>query len=211
MKAKILLLFLLLIFISIPTTIAQYNNLPTLSRAEAEVYLASASCSFVSNPGFELGPVGWSQTGSQQVWELPDDAWSGNWLMWQCGYDSCADRIWQTVDLSGYKDPVLFLFWKLESQDMGRPYDVFSGYVLDEAGGPLYGLFTFSNLATPKGRWNWESWDLSDLGLDNSRFQLSFTGVTDQSRPTSFYLDDVLICARSLEMAHLPVVIVERW
>jgi len=212
MKAKILLVLTVLLVLALPGSAQERESdlvpVAALTEGEVEALIASgsASCSFVHNGGFEEGAhLWWFQSGSAQIWQLIG-AWNGAWLAWQCGYDSCFDRLWQNIDMTGYGEAIPFFYYKMETSEGNRPWDLFEGTINDLGGGRLHTFYVMSNLSHTGGEWRWFSY-LLPAELNDTSFQLSFRGSTDATGPTSLFLDDVIICAKSLTKVHLPVVL----
>jgi Zn-dependent metalloprotease len=139
------------------------------------------------NPGFESGRVGWTATnGVIGQYSAYEPTHSGTWVAWLAGYGTThTDSITQSVTIPGGTRATLTYYVHIGTSE---PTTVARDTMTVRAGSKV--LQTLSN-RDAAGGYALKTVDLSAyLGQTIS---LSFTGVENSSRPTSFVVDDTSV------------------
>jgi len=122
------------------------------------------------NPGFEDGPISWSDnsaSGYPVITAYLTPTSTTNWYGWLCGYNNCADKLYQDVTIPGDAQAayVQFRYWITTDETSGSsPYDSMSIRIYSLPNATTYTYWTLSNLNATTG------WVLSPQ-YDVSAFQ----------------------------------------
>jgi subtilisin family serine protease len=142
------------------------------------------------NGGFENGTGPWSQVSSGGYNLITTNRpHTGAYSAWLGGYNGGSDAVSQTVTVPS--NGTLTYWWYMTTQESGAtPYDYLRVSLYSGSGALLATLRTYSN-ASGAGQWRQDSVSLA--GYAGQSVRVSFTGTTDQSLPSSFYVDDVTL------------------
>lgn len=154
---------------------------------------AAAGCiELLQNSGFEAGSLGWLQY-SVQGYELVSDfnPRTGRLGIYLAGVNNADDRLSQQVTLPIATD-TLRAWWYLATAETAGAFDQMTVSLLRPDGSWLSTLVTVDNTA-PVGVWDELIVDLSPYA--GQTVVLQFTGRTDASSISDFYLDDISIAA----------------
>ncbi|MBT9503667.1 MAG: S8 family serine peptidase [Burkholderiaceae bacterium] len=154
----------------------------------------------LKNPDFENGPTSWissTANGLDAITTYLKPSTTNAWYAWLCGYDSCVDSIYQDISIpADTREAYLqFNYWVSTNEvtSLSR-YDSMTVKVLSPPGSAAPAvLATLSNLSSTNGWIPSARYDLT--AYKGKTIRLQFTGVTDASFETSFYLDDVALMA----------------
>ncbi len=151
----------------------------------------------IVNGGFENGTTPWQQSssGGFQIID-PTRPHTGSFSAYLCGYNNCADQIWQSVTLpSSFTSVTLSFWWYMNTSESGSACFDFFYVRLRTSGGTTF--------ATPFQRCNanatngWVQVTLDITSLVQSRagqtIQVLFRGTTDFSLITNVFVDDVTL------------------
>lgn len=154
----------------------------------------------LQNPGFENGPTSWissTANGLDVITAYLKPASTNAWYAWLCGYDSCVDSIYQDVLIpADTREAYLqFNYWVSTNEVTNQSrYDSMTVRVYSPPGSATpTTLTTLSNLSSTNGWIQSAKFDVS--AFKGKTVRLQFTGVTDASFESSFYVDDVLLMA----------------
>ena len=154
---------------------------------------ASGSCAApgqkLVNPGFESGNVSWSASaGVIGQWATSGEPTrTGTWDAWLDGYGSShTDTLTQSVPITAGCHAKLSFYLHIDTAERSTSaaYDT----LIVKVGSTT--LATFSNLNRASG-YTLRSYDISSFA--GQAVTVSFTGVEDASRQTSFVVDDTAI------------------
>ena len=147
------------------------------------------------NPGFEDGPVAWidsTANGLPVMTTYLNPTSANSWYAWLCGYDNCVDNIYQdvTIPADAQSASLQFNYWIDTAETTNvNAYDTMTVRIYSPANASTYKYWSLSNLNATTGWALSQKYDLSAYKGQTIRVQ--FTGTTDSSAATSFYLDDV--------------------
>jgi hypothetical protein len=149
----------------------------------------------LGNPGFESGAAApWSMSSGVPNNSTAEPPHSGSWDAWLDGYGrSHTDTVAQTVTVPSGCSSYAFSFWlHVDSAETTttRAYDTLKVQVLNSSGTVLATLGTFSNLNKASG-YQQQSYSLAAYA--GQKVTLRFTGRENNSRQTSFVLDDTAL------------------
>lgn len=145
--------------------------------------------------GFEAGlpnPV-W-QTSSNVQSDILDDSplpapHSGTWKAWMGGDNLIQESLWQLAEIASDAATVeLSFWWRVDSFETTHPFDTLEVQVRDAAGSPLETLETLTD-GDESSTWEQSTFDVSAYA--GRAIQIAFVDETDDTNPTSFFLDDV--------------------
>lgn len=146
----------------------------------------SCTAQLVSNPGFESGTTGWTQSNSQIIgqWGADEPTHAGSYDAWFDGYgQSHTDTLSQSITIPSGCTASLSFYLHIDTDESGSTaYDKFAV----KAGSTT--LATYSN-ANAAGGYTKRTVNLSAYA--GQTVKLTFTGTEDSSLQTSFVLDDV--------------------
>lgn len=157
---------------------------------------AGTSANILLNSGFESGPVSWvdqTSNGYPVITSyLNPTTTANNWYAWLCGYNNCADTIYQdiTVPADAQNAHVQFNYW-IESDETSSftAYDSMSVRIYSPANSSTYQSWSLSNLNTTAGWVQSPQYDVS--AYKGQTIRLQFSATTDASFITNFFVDDV--------------------
>ena len=160
----------------------------------------TSGTNLVSNPGFESGTAGWSQSatgGAPIIYGDGLSAHSGSWYAWLGGYDSGTDTLYKEVTIpSGVSSATLQFWYRITSREAATtiPFDVMTVSIANAVtGARLATLATFSNVNVTSG---WvQSPSYSVAAFAGQTVRLVFSATTDVSDSTSFFVDDITLTA----------------
>ena len=152
----------------------------------------------LSNPGFESGPVNWTEYSSGQYPIVTNNTQSsphsGSWYAWMGGYNSATDYIYQDVTIPSNATQAYVQFWyKIATQETENvAYDMMAVEVRRPSDNSLLTtLVTLSNLNKSTGWVQSAQYDVSSF--KGQTIRLRFYTTTDSSLPTSFFVDDTAL------------------
>jgi hypothetical protein len=150
----------------------------------------------LANPGFESGsPAPWTATRGVISDDPSEPAHSGQWVAWLDGYGrTTTDRLQQAVTLPAGSAATLSFWLHIDTDETSRThaYDTLTVQLLDDAGHVLKTLATYSNVDAADG-WRQVRFDIGAYA--GRPVTLRFTGHEDNSKVTSFVIDDVSVTA----------------
>jgi len=150
----------------------------------------------LANPDFESGDANWVQeaaNASPIVTSYLNPATSNTRYAWLCGYDNCLDRLSQDVTIPSDASTASLQFQyeiSTEETNTNVAYDTLKVSIFSPPTNPLASASaTLSNVNAKSGWTTSQSLDLTALKGNTVRVQ--FSGTTDASSITSFFLDDI--------------------
>lgn len=170
--------------------------LPLVQRACAPVEL-------IQDGGFEAGlPNPAWQTSSNVFSDILDDtpdppSHSGTWKAWLGGADLVQESLWQTITVpTGTVGLQVSYWWRVSTLEPTHPFDTLTVQIRDVQGNPLEMLETLTDGdAAPD--WQQSVFTIT-TAYAGQTIQLAFVAETDDTNPTSFFVDDVSV----LKMCH---------
>ncbi|MDQ3702095.1 MAG: S8 family peptidase [Chloroflexota bacterium] len=147
-----------------------------------------ATTQVVVNGGFEDGRGPWVQSsGNGHDLIGANSPRSGASAAWLGGYNRASDTLYQTVTVPA--TGTLSYWWRVTTQETtGAARDRLRVRLYTTGGALLATLHTHSN-ADGAGTWHQEQ--ISLAGYAGRTLHLRFEAATDNSRPTTFFVDDV--------------------
>jgi hypothetical protein len=144
----------------------------------------------VVNPGFESGTTGWTQSssGGYQLFTTTRPR-TGSYSADLCGYNSCTEYFEQTVTVPSGAN-LKYWWYMTSSEGTTTAYDYLYVRVYSTSGSLLATLRTWSNKNT---RNVWAQDTLSLAAYAGQTVKIRFTGTTDASVLSQFFVDDVAI------------------
>lgn len=152
----------------------------------------------IQDGGFEAGlpnPV-W-QTSSNMFSDILDDTpnpppHTGNWKAWLGGDNLIQETLWQTFTVPPDVLSLQISYWRwIDTFETSHPFDTLEVQLRDAAGTPLQTLEILTDGDAASG------WQQSVLTITpayaGQTLQLAFVAQTDDSNPTSFFLDDISV------------------
>jgi len=181
-----------------PRSTAAGSNTPT---AQWRVYLplvqrACMSVELIRDGGFEAGlPNPAWQTSSSISSDILDDTpdpapHSGMWKAWLGGDDLVQESLWQMIAVPA--DTVslqVSYWWRVSTLESTHPFDTLTVQIRDAQGNPLEVLETLTDGDAAPG-WQQSVFTISTVYAGQT-IQLAFVAETDDTNPTSFFVDDV--------------------
>jgi len=155
----------------------------------------SAGSQLILNGGFESGSSPWVQA-SSGGFNIVDSTRprNGTYSAYLCGYNGCADSIYQTVSIpAGVTAATLTYAWYMSTQETSHPFDYRYARVRNSSGSTLATLQTISDGSTANA---WQSASFSLLAYAGQTVQIAFVGSNDSSNSTDFFIDDVALNVR---------------
>ncbi|GCE26222.1 hypothetical protein KDA_17060 [Dictyobacter alpinus] len=152
----------------------------------------------ITNGGFESGSASWTES-STGGYEIVDTSkpHSGTHSAYLCGYNSCTDTIYQTVSIPSTTSKITLTYWTyISTSETGSTcYDYFYARLRTSTGATISTPQTQCN-ANAHG-WTQYSFDVTSAlsSYKGQQVQVYFSGTTDSSLTTSFYVDDVALNA----------------
>lgn len=157
---------------------------------------SGATVSALRNGDFESGTVGWVPSSSFILWptptRIPAATPGSTRAAWMCGYNECADTLYQDVTIAaGASSALLSFSYYVESAELSlsRVYDAMSVEVRSVATSARLALLTTISNLSLKNRWLTFSADLKAFAGQTVR--LFFSSTTDALITTSFFVDNV--------------------
>jgi photosystem II stability/assembly factor-like uncharacterized protein len=149
----------------------------------------------VSNGGFETGSAApWLLTGLDQVVysaeDLPVAPHGGAYAAQLCGCDSTTESMYQTVAIPTGASATLGFAWYMETEEEVGPLDFLEVQLRAPGGDVAETLRTLSDRSS-RGQWVEERFDVSSY--QGMTLELAFVGTTNEARPTTFLIDDVVL------------------
>lgn len=157
------------------------------------------SAELIQDGGFEAGlPNPAWQTSSNVFSNILDDLpdpppHSGTWKAWMGGDDLVQESLWQTVTVpADAANLEISYWWRVNTFETSHPFDTLEAQIRDTAGNPLQTLQTLTD-GNAGSTWQRSTFTVSDYA--GQTIQLAFVAQTDETNPTSFFLDDVSMLA----------------
>ena len=177
------------------------GRLRTVAAALAAFVVLSAQAAtsnLVLNPGFESGSSGWTMSSTGNYVVIYTDgahAHSGNGYAWIGGDASSTDTISQDVTIASDVQQAYVQFWyEIATQETSTTAaDTMQVTVTDLSSGATSTLASFSNLNATTG-WA-QSGQLDVTPYRGRTVRLSFSGTSNTSLNTNFFIDDVSLVA----------------
>jgi chitodextrinase len=150
----------------------------------------------LANPDFESGDANWVQeaaNASPIVTSYLNPTTSNTRYAWLCGYDNCVDRIFQDVTIpSDVTSAALQFQYEISTEETNAnvSYDKLLVSVFSPPTNPLASVTTTLSNVNAKSGWT-TSQSLDLTALKGKTVRVQFSGTTDASSITSFYLDDI--------------------
>lgn len=180
-----------------PPASPRFVYLPFIQRANP----ACVPSELVQDGGFEAGlPNPFWQTSSNVSSDILDDTsdpppHSGQWKAWLGGDDQVQESLWQVITISVDANSLqLSYWWQVSTLETTHPFDMLMVQIRDAQGNPLETLETLTDGDATS------NWQQSILPVTTSyagqTVQLAFVVETDDTNPTSFFLDDIGVLQR---------------
>lgn len=174
-----------------PTSTPTPGNTPTPTPTPG-----GTTTQLLSNPGFESG-VGtpWVEA-SSGGFEIVDNSnpHTGSYESWLCGYNSCADSIYQKVTLPSTTTKVVLTYWVyISTQETSSTcYDHFYVRLRTSSGATIS---TVQSKCNSNVGWTQYSFDVTSTlsSYHGQAIEVYFGATTDSSLVTNFYVDDVAL------------------
>lgn len=157
------------------------------------------ACSYpITNGNFENSWSGWEIVGGTLI--AGSRPYTGNYSAWFGGENGARDILYQTISIPAtgstgapIVSATLSYFWQMTTEESWHPYDYLYVKLKNAYNGTdLVTLETVSD-GSVAGVWSQSTFGISSyIGQD---VQVHFSATTDNSYPTSFYLDDVVVRA----------------
>jgi Zn-dependent metalloprotease len=158
----------------------------------------------LKNPGFEDGNANWTEYtfgGYAVILVFPYfGACSSNGLAWFGGYDNAEDYIYQNVTIpsNAIQASLRFIYAIYTDEVDSAAYDTMKVEVWNSSGTILLAtLDTLSNVDDTFGEWFFSAkYDLTSF--EGQDIRLRFYVTTNDSNPSDFFLDDIVLSAIAL-------------
>ncbi len=177
----------------------------TQAAASGTIYLpyianATQRCvpeELIRDGSFEAGvPNPAWQVSSNVYSDILDDtpippAHSGNWKAWMGGDNRVQEALWQTftVPADGAGLAVSY-WWRVDTFETTHPFDTLEVQIRDANGNRLQVLELLTDGdAGP----SWNQSTIAVSGHAGQTIQIAFVAQTDDTHPTSFFIDDVSV------------------
>jgi hypothetical protein len=177
------------------------TNTPTPTPSPTPSPTPGTGSNLIVNGGFESGSSPWVES-SSGGYEIVSTALphTGSDSAYLCGYNSCRDRIQQSVTVPASYSSMTLSFWfysDTTETSTTTCYDNFYADLLNTSGGYIVTPFTNCNKNATNG-WVFETFDVSSAlaSYKGQTIKVSFTGTTDTSYPSDFFVDDVALTAQ---------------
>lgn len=168
------------------------TNTPIPAPTNTPTNTPTAGGQLIQNGGFESGSSPWVES-SSGGYEIVDNSnpHSGAYEAYLCGYNSCADTIYQTVSIpSNVSSATLTYYWYMSTQETSHSWDYLYVRVRNTSGSTLTTLQTLSD-GSSANAWHRASYDVS--AYKGQTVQIAFVATNDSRYPTDFYVDDVAL------------------
>lgn len=174
------------------------SNGPIKPQAFVPIVYACQPVQLMLDGGFEAGlPSAAWQTSSSVFSDILDDsadpaAHSGSWKAWLGGSDSVTETLRQTFTIPAGSGPVqVSYWWRVSTLETNHPFDELSVEIRDTLSNTLQ---TLEILTDGDADSNWQQSVFTlPAAYAGQTVQLVFVATTDDSSPTSFFIDDVSI------------------
>jgi len=159
----------------------------------------TSSTNLLSNPGFESGTAGWTQSatgGFPIIYQDASVAHGGSWYAWLGGYDNGTDTLYNSVTIPADATQASLRFWYYigTNESGSTAYDNMTVWIASQAtGARLATLTTLSNANRTSGWVQSASFDVS--AFRGQTVWLVFSATTDPSNVTNFFVDDIAVTA----------------
>jgi hypothetical protein len=161
------------------------------------VTAGGTTTNLIVNGGFESGQSPWVET-SSGGFQLVDgtNPHTGTQSAFLCGYNNCTDTIRQTVTLPSTTTKVVLTFWLFISTSETTTttcFDNFNARIRTSTGTVITTPLTQCNLN--HHGWQQFSFDVTSAlsSFKGQQIQVFFSGTTDVSLISSFFVDDVAL------------------
>jgi len=146
----------------------------------------------LQNGDFERGQAGWRvKTRADRPIIGSDRPHSGSQSADFCGYDDCDESLAQTLGIpAGAKSVRLSYYTYIETQETNHAFDFLNVEIRDASGKKLRTIQQLSD-GDPVGAWRRSSFDLSEFA--GRTVQLVFMATSGKTKPTAFFVDDVIV------------------
>lgn len=158
---------------------------------------ACAPVAPIQDGGFEAGlPNPAWQTSSNVSSDILDDtpdpsSHDGTWKAWLGGDDQVQESLWQTITVPpGAGGLQVGYWWRVSTLESTHPFDTLTVQIRD-ANGNL--LETLETLTDGDAASDWQQSDFVITAYAGQTIQLAFVAETDDTNPTSFFVDDVSV------------------
>lgn len=181
-----------------PTSTPTVRPTSTPTSGPTPTPTSGGSKQLISNGGFESGSTNWTES-SSGGYEIVDSSssdihHSGSASAWLCGYNSCADSIYQTITVPSNVTSATLTFWTYVStqETSSSAYDYFYAKIRNSSGSVLSTVKTLTN-GTASG---WQQTTVSLTSYKGQTVQVYFNATNDSEYPTDFFLDDISVVAQ---------------
>ena len=147
--------------------------------------------------GFEAGlpNPGWqtsSNVSSNILDDSPDPApHAGAWKAWLGGDNLVQESLWQVLTVpAGVAGLQVSYWWRVDTFELSHPFDTLDVQIRDAAGTPLQ---TLETLTDGDAGSTWKRSTFTVTGYAGQTIQLAFVAQTDETNPSSFFLDEVSV------------------
>jgi subtilase family serine protease len=179
-----------------PTPGSTPTPTPTSTPTPTPTPGGGTTTQLLSNPGFESGvKTPWVES-SSGGYEIVDNSnpHTGSYEAWLCGYNNCADSIYQSVTLSSTTTKVVLTYWiYISTQETSSTcYDHFYVRLRTSTGTTIS---TVQSKCNSNVGWTQYSFDVSSTlsSYHGQVIEVYFGATTDSSLITDFYVDDVAL------------------
>jgi murein DD-endopeptidase MepM/ murein hydrolase activator NlpD len=189
---------------SINTDTLTYTvSLPLIVRSDPRQQPACVEGQeLLGNGGFEdvPGSAPWVQVKNGASDLISDTQhYSGTYSLWFGGRDNADEEVLQSFVVPFYTEAMTLTFkrWLTTQETEPTVYDHFELVLENQVGDEASPQVTLNNLSANRDSWVVETTAFSGLGnWGNRRLRLSVKGMTDNSLPTSLFVDDVSLQTR---------------
>jgi hypothetical protein len=164
---------------------------PTATATSTPTATPTGGSNVIVNPGFESGPgVGWQES-SSKGYELITTTrpHTGSYSAYLCNYNSCKEYVQQTITVPSNGS---LTYWRYMTSVDSKiySYDYLKVQLYSTSGTLIKTLRTWSNTST---RSVWLQDTLSLSAYAGQTVILRFTGTTNASNASAFFIDDVSV------------------
>lgn len=175
------------------------TTVPTRDQG-AHSSLLQGACTpgdLLQDGGFEAGLPNPAWQTSSNVFsdildDLPDPApHSGTWKAWMGGDNLIQENLWQALNVPADSASLeVTYWWRVDTFETNHPFDTLKVQIRDAAGSPLQ---TLETLTDGDASQTWQQSSFAVTGYAGQAIQVAFAVQTDDTGPTSFFLDDVSV------------------
>jgi hypothetical protein len=161
----------------------------------------------LQNPNFDQGAVSWTQLGGLPGYPLittlaglPLVAHTGQYVLWEGGYDDAEDDAYQTLTIpTGATAITLSFYYLIQTEEIGYAYDGMAAYISDAGTNILNPLVELTNLDQTTA---WTKVTVQvPLTWAGRSVEVGFLTVGDGYYVTSFFVDTVSLNATACPVA----------